>query len=288
MQLTFKKFLLGLAVILSVILFSQEISSAKNKNSSPLEVFFLNIGQGDAILIDYLSKYQILIDGGPNGKNLLNELGQVMPWGDKRIKLIILTHPDSDHLSGLIDVLDNYEAGVFIDNGQKADTDVYSQLETKIRQKGIKKEAAFEGSTFSFGQWLDFSVFNPDISTDNLSEKNDNSLVLRMDFGKNSFLFTGDAEFGSEKDMIYDEENLDVDWLKVGHHGSKSSTSNEFLETTSPKYAVISVGKNNRYKHPSEETLKRLSDKNIKIFRTDEVGTIKVKCDKPDFSCVVE
>jgi len=273
---------------LLVILFSQEISLAKNKSGSPLEVFFLNVGQGDAILVNYLSKYQILIDGGPNGKNLLNELGQAMPWGDKRIELIILTHPDSDHLSGLIDVLDNYEIGVFIDNGQKADTEIYDQLENKIRQKGIKKEAAFEGSSFSFGQWLEFSVLNPDMLNSGSVERNDNSLVLRMDFGENSFLFTGDAEKGSEEDMIYDEENINVDWLKIGHHGSKSSTSEVFLKATTPEYAIISVGADNRYGHPAEEVLTRLKDEEVEILRTDKQGTIKVSCKGLDQRCNIE
>ena len=120
-----------------------------------------------------------------------------------------------------------------------------------------------------------------------VSDRNDSSLVIRMDFGENSFLFTGDAEFGAEGDMIYDEEDIDVGWLKVGHHGSKSSTSDKFLELTSPEYAIISVGANNRYKHPSEETLARLDDKSIKTFRTDKLGTIQVGCESPKQNCEI-
>lgn len=288
MNLTFKKFIGGLAIVLLAVLISQEISRAKNSDASALEVNFLNVGQGDATLINYLGQYQALIDGGSNGKKLLSELGKAMPWGDKNIELVILTHPDADHLSGLVDLLDNYEAGIFLDNGQEADTEIYKQLKQKIEDNKIKKESLAEGSNFNIGELLNFKIFNPDEAGISGEERNDNSVVLKMEFGENSFLFTGDAETSAEGDMIYDEENINVDWLKVGHHGSKNSTAENFIEAVSPRYAIISAGAGNRYGHPHEETLARLKNKNVDILRTDEKGTIKIACSSLDKKCEVK
>jgi beta-lactamase superfamily II metal-dependent hydrolase len=259
----------------------------KEKKRASLEVCFLDIGQGDATLINYLNNYQILIDGGPKGKDVLTEISKNMPTFDQKIELVILTHPDRDHLTGLVEVLKNYQVDLFLDNGQTTDDEVWQELQRVIKDKGIRKETLLEGSKIKLGNDLSLDIFNPDIIEENGKDKNDFSVVFRMNFGINSFLFTGDAEFKTEGDMIYDQEHLDTDWLKVGHHGSKGATSEVFLEKVTPDYAVISAGKDNSYGHPTEEVLERLKTAGAEIFRTDRQGTIKVKCKNKEEECSV-
>jgi competence protein ComEC len=288
MKFDFKKTLVIFVLFLIALFVCFEILRREEKIDIPLEVNYLDIGQGDATLINYLGRYQILIDGGPNGKKVLSELGKVMSPFDHKIEMVILTHPDQDHLAGLIDVLQNYEVGVFLQNGQNAETNIFQQLQKIVSEKQVRSEFVLEGSTFSIGENLDFKIFNPDFREEADKDRNEQSIVVRMDFGENSFLFTGDAEESAEADMISDQENLDVDWLKTGHHGSKSSTSEKFLEVVTPKYAIISAGKGNRYGHPNKETLQRLEEIGAKIFRTDEQGTVVVDCLQLQEACFVK
>ena len=278
MELTFKKALLVFVILFGAIFAGQEITNARNEKTESLEVNFMDVGQGDATLINYLGKHQVLIDGGPNGKEFLYRLGKVMPWGDKEIEVVVLTHPDKDHLAGLIDLAENYKVGIFLYNGQSAETEIYKQLQETLVEKNIKQEILLEGSNINIGKHLKLKVFSPDVLITEDKKRNEQSIVLRMDFGENSFLFTGDAEMKTEKDMIDDEEDLDVDYLKVGHHGSKHSTSKEFLAKVTPEYAIISSGKDNRFGHPASEVLEKLNLIRAKIFRTDEKGTVKVVC----------
>jgi competence protein ComEC len=288
MNFTFKKFLAGFVILLAVVFVGQEITDIRNDRTESLEVNFLDVGQGDANLINYLGKYQVLIDGGPNGKEFLYQLGKVMPWSDKEIEVVVLTHPDEDHLAGLIDLVENYKIGVFLYNGQLAETEIYKQLQEALVEKNIKQEVLMEGSNIDIGKHLKLKVFNPDILVTGDKRRNEQSVVLRMDFGENSFLFAGDAGIETEDAMIADREDLDVDYFKVGHHGSKYSTSEEFLSRVTPEYAVISSGKDNRFGHPTEEVLERLGSVNAEIFRTDEKGTVRIICGGIKAKCRVE
>lgn len=287
MNLTFKKFLIGLVAFFGLILVCQIFQNNCQGKIIPLKIDFLDVGQGDATLISYLGQYQILIDGGPNGEKLLSSLQEKIPWGDKNIEMVILTHPDQDHLKGLIDIMDYYSIGIFLDNGQKAQTEIFKALEEKLKNSSVKTQTIGEGSKINIGKYLNFSFLNPDELIEEDKDRNDQSIVFRMDYGENSFLFTGDAEELSELDMIDDEENIDVDFLKVGHHGSKNSTSEKFLAGASPEYGIISVGKNNRYHHPTEEALERLKNADAKILRTDELGTVELICQNPKGKCEV-
>lgn len=255
----------------------------------PLEVSFLDVGQGDAILINYLQQYQILIDSGSSGKKVLVELSKVMPFMDDKIEVVIVTHPDKDHFAGFIDVLKKYNIGLILDNGQDFDDEVWQEFQKLIAEKGISKQTIVEGSTMQIGgvkdiQNIGFKFFNPDKIENDKKEKNESSIVTRVDYGENSFLLTGDIGFDTEVDMIFDKEDLDVDWLKAGHHGSKYSGSDFFLARVTPAWAIISVGENN-YGHPTEEALNRLRSVGSGILRTDELGTITVQCAK---ECVVK
>ena len=257
-----------------------------NGHFAPLEVSFFDIGQGDAILINFRKKYQILIDGGPSGKKVLQELAKAMPVFDNKIEIIISTHPDRDHFVGLIDVIKKYDIGEILINGQQSDDELWQAFQEEVVKKNIKEETVGEGSQIDIGSDFKVTFFNPDKIEKNRKAKNDSSVVARLDYGQNSFLFTGDAGFDAEMDMIFDHENLDVDYLKVGHHGSRYSTSKFFLARVTPLWSIISVGEND-YGHPTRETIDRLKEVNSKILRTDQLGTITVKCPDKQKSCIL-
>jgi len=236
-------------------------------SSNYLEVVFFDVGQGDAIFIETPLKQQILIDGGSNREKIIENLSKEMPFWDKTIDLIVLTHTDKDHITGLLQVLKEYEIENIVWTGVG---------ENKEWEELIEKEEARilnlrKGSKILFSSIV-FEVLYPD-KGDNFPSSNDSSIVLKMDYDKSSFLFTGDIT--SEKESII---GVDIDVLKIAHHGSKYSTSLDFLENTSPELVIIQVG-NNSYGHPSEDVLTRLDNFGIKTLRTDINGTIKVVSD---------
>lgn len=288
MNNNYQRFLLFLLLVLLLVFLGIELSFFSFREKIPLQVHFLDVGQGDSTLIQYLDNYQILIDGGPQGRNLLSQLSGVIPSADRTIELVILTHPDKDHLAGLVDVLETYSVKAILHNGQQADTKIYQQYQEVVQERGVTEYVFGEGSEISLGDNLKLQSFNPDSVAEIKSDRNENSVVLRLDYGENSFLFTGDADFSSEQDMMSDEENIDVDWLKVGHHGSKNSTSEEFLGAVTPKWAIISAGKANRYGHPHDDLLGRLKKAGSEILRTDESGNIAVVCFNPKEECVLK
>lgn len=223
-----------------------------------LRVYFFDVGQGEAILIQKAGR-QILIDGGPS-KKILTKLGGVMPFWDKNIELVISTHPDYDHLVGLNYVLERYKTDLILETSQECHTQVCQKWQKFDRPRKI----AQVGQQIKLGpNWL--------INILSVEE----SIVARMLYSDKSFLFTGDAGFQTEKELIQENFNLQADVLKVGHHGSKNSTSLEFLKEVNPEIAVISVGRNNQYGHPSPEVLERL--RGIQVWRTDLMGDIEIR-----------
>lgn len=273
-MLSFKKALLFLSIFLLLVLTVQLFLSQPFNKKIPLVVSFLDVGQGDAILINYQNQYQILIDSGISNKKIMGELGRAMPAQDRFIEIVIATHYDKDHIGGMRAVLENFKVGLFLDNGQFAETDAATVVTDLLEDKKIPHQAILENSRVEFGGDFILSFLNPDGLELNANE---NSVVARLDFGQNSFLFTGDIGFKTENDLIQDEHDLDIDWLKVAHHGSKNSSGVNFLEKASPLKAVISVGKNS-YGHPAEDTLGRLRDSGAEILDTLEKGTIRVEC----------
>lgn len=246
----------------------------------PLEVTFFDIGQGDAIFIETPQRHQILIDGGPSSK-ILEKLGKELPFYDRSIDLIILTHPDPDHLNGLVEVLKSYKIKMACFNGAKGTNPAFSEFEKKILKNKIPLVVLYNGRKIRIGEKIYFSIFSPFESFEGkeVSDFNTSSIVAKLVFGQNEFLFTGDAPKSIEKTLIESNLNLDSDILKVGHHGSKTSTTDIFLDKVSPDIAVISVGKNNQYGHPHPEVLERLEKYGIKVLRTDLDGDIKIFSD---------
>ncbi|MDO8601292.1 MAG: ComEC/Rec2 family competence protein [bacterium] len=244
-----------------------------------LEVNFFDVGQGDSIFIETPYRDQILIDGGPDA-TILEKLRKEMPFWDRTIDLIILTHPEKDHLTGLLDVLKRYQVENILWTGVVRDTAEYKEWEKLIKEEGARIIIAKSGENFSFSDKLSLLVLSPSEILEGkvFKDSNDTSIVAKLTFGDNSFLFTGDISKSVEKKLLLGstEQQLKAEVLKVAHHGSKTSTSKEFAETVSPEIAVIQAGKDNSYGHPRQETLDTLAEYGIKILRTDLDGDIKI------------
>ncbi|MFH1979111.1 MAG: MBL fold metallo-hydrolase [Patescibacteria group bacterium] len=243
-----------------------------------LEVYFLDVGQGDAIFIQAENGNQVLLDGGKN-KEVLRQLSKVMPFYDRSINVVIESHPDSDHISGLVDVLKRYNVGLMMESGVDTSSDVYQEIEKVVKEKNIQKVLARKGMIINLGGGAYLEILFPDREVNGL-ETNQASIVAKLVYGETSFLLTGDSPKSMEKYLVsVFGEGLDSNVLKVGHHGSKTSTSELLLGYSDSEYAVISVGADNSYDHPSQEVLDLLERFDVKILRTDERGTIKIKSD---------
>ncbi|MBI2042002.1 MAG: MBL fold metallo-hydrolase [Candidatus Nealsonbacteria bacterium] len=260
---------------------------------SGLEVTFFDVGQGDAAFIETPERMQILIDGGPTSV-ILEKLGKEMPFWDRTIDWIILTHPEKDHLSGLIEVLKSYNVKNILWTGIVRDTAEYREWQKLIKEEGAGIVIAKAGmcalsdsaQSCALSESAHVDILYPFESLEGkeLKDSNDTSIIAKLVFGKISFLFTGDATQSVEKELVRGPtpHNLDSDVLKVGHHGSKTSTSKEFVKAVSPEVAVISAGKNNSYGHPHREVLDNLAG--INILRTDLDGDIKIISDGVNYT----
>ena len=244
-----------------------------------IEVIFFDVGQGDATLIQTNDGKQILIDGGP-GKTILAKLGNALPYWDREIELVILTHPHADHLDGLIEVLKNYDIKTVLDSGARYHTADYAEWQRLLKEKQIPALIAKAGQRVHLSSSAFLDVLAPlentmDTSSDDI---HDAMIVARLTMREqHGVLFAGDAERRVEHQLLASFPHmLDADVLKVGHHGSKTSSSEAFLKAVSPDTAVISVGAKNRYGHPHQSVLDRLERLGIQIRRTDIEGDIRL------------
>ena len=250
-----------------------------------LEVIFFDVGQGDAILIETPQGHQILIDGGPTSL-ILEKLSQEIPFWDRTIDLIILTHPESDHLAGLLDVLRSYQVKNILWTGVIRDTGTFGQWQELIGKEKAEIYIAQAGQKIIAHQAV-LEVLHPfeNLAGKSVKDANNTSIVLRLNLGGISFLFTGDAYKSVERELLsLAKQQLDADILKVGHHGSRTSSAQEFIIGVLPEIAVISAGRNNSYGHPHQETLATLEKYGISIFRTDLNGDIKIISDGTNYA----
>ena len=259
----------------------KKASPARNTTSAKLEnemkVHFIDVGQGDCIFIELPNDETMLIDAGEYDE-VDGAVTYIHSQGYDTIDYVIATHPHSDHIGGMKTIFDNFDVKNAYLSPAISTTKTYERMLDAIENSDAKAHKAFAGTEIISEDNLSAIVVapatdNPDDYTENL---NDSSVILKITYGETSFLFTGDAE-KAEEDAI--RTNIKCDVLKIGHHGSRTSTSANFLKKVEPKYAIISVGEGNEYGHPTEEVLKRLEERNIEVYRTDLKGTIVVTSD---------
>ncbi len=278
-MLVVRKLIIGIIVILFCFNVLAWTAIFQIRERQFLKVVFFDIGQGDSIFIETPKKTQILIDGGPSSK-VVEKLGNELPFSDRSIDLVIATHPDSDHIGGLVEVLKSYQVDLVASTGVKGSTAEFDEFASEVEKSKANQVILKKGQRISIGN-LFLYVLAPleDFEGKVVKDYNTSSLVLKAVYGNNSFLLTGDAPQSVEKKMAEQGENLASQVLKVGHHGSASSSSDIFLEKVDPEIAVIQVGRDNSYGHPNSEVLDRLEKYGIMLLRTDQQGDITITLD---------
>lgn len=248
-----------------------------------LHVVFFDVGEGDAIFVETPRGQQILVDGGPSPTTLIGALGRRMPFWDRSLDLVILTHADEDHIAGLIPVLERYRVGQVLDSGYEHDNPMYERWLELISEREIPTRLARAGMRIGTGDGMEFTVLHPGPELMNYTgaDANNNSVVVRLVMEQVSFLLPGDIEEAAEEVLVASGQELTSTVLKAPHHGSSTSSSAAFLKAVNPELLVISVGADNRFDHPSPQVLKRLEESvgGERILRTDERGTIEVVTD---------
>jgi len=266
-----------LATLVTMLL----VLGCANNNHPKLRVHFVDVGQGDSILLD-LDETEVLIDGGPKSSDVDTYLENYV---DGSLEAIIATHPDADHIGGLIAVLDTFKVEEIWLNGDASESNVYSEFMDKVNAENAESKEARRGDTIAL-DGLNFDVLNP---VEHLfSDRNRNSIVLMLSYGDIDFLFTGDAEEEAEASMIADGVLTHIEILKVSHHGSRTSSSQAFLDVVQPEVAIYIAGMNNQYGHPHEETLARLYDIGADLYGTDVSGDIIVTTDGETYNVSTE
>lgn len=255
-----------------------------------LQIYALDVGQGDSLLIISPGHKAVLIDGGPAGADEA-VLAALQRHRVVALDLAVATHPHADHIAGLRRVIELVPVSNFLDSGQPYPSAEYERLLRTISDRGFRFINAQRGQTFELDSGVKLEVLNPQGHSQWINKvrpggslENANSVVLRLTYGNFAMLFTGDAEFETEALLMKAGLPLQAQVLKLGHHGSRYATSGRFLETIKPQAAIISCGADNRYGHPAQETLNRLRQSNINTFRTDLNGEITVISDGKTFN----
>ena len=245
-----------------------------------LTISVLDVGQGDAILVETPDGRHVLIDGGPSGQAVTEALGRELPFWERTLDLVVLTHPQEDHLAGLIEVLERYDVRQVLATPSVAETAAYREWRETIRRQGIAYRVARPGEWIDLGDGVALWVLGPGEEALSSAEPNDASLVLKLTWGEASFLLTGDIEIDGEEALLAadgGDGGLRSVVLKVPHHGGATSSSEAFLRAVQPAVAVVSVGEDNRFGHPSAAALDRLGD--ALVLRTDQHGTVRLSTD---------
>lgn len=270
MKFQYKKTIfIALALALSLVVYALATAT-----TSGAKVVFLNVGQGDATLVSLPGETQILIDGGPSNE-LTVSLGRYIPFYDRTIELVILTHPHADHLRGINEVLDRYKVENVMFSGVGYDSEIFKGFINRLENEGAQVYIARAGDTVVWDNKPILRVLSPDeyLLGQEFKKIHESTVVSELVIGGVKFLLTGDIEEALEKNLLDRGVVSDVDVLKVAHHGSKTSSSFAFLNAALPETAVVSVGKNS-FGHPAEEVINRLKKLGSKILRTDEAGDI--------------
>ncbi len=277
MEKTIYKIKLILIIISTIMIFSSCTPANDTGSDSNMSVHFIDVGQGDSTLIISPKGDAMLIDAGNNGVGD-DVIAYMKKQGIEKLEVLIGTHPDADHIGGLDTVIYEYDVESFYMPRKSHTTKTFKDVLLAAKEKGLKIKEAKIGETFMIGEEVKCEILNP------VKEYgNDNNLwsaVVRIEYGKRSFLFMGDAEVENESDILEYGEYVDSDVIKLGHHGSSTSSSKRFIEAVSPDAAVVSCKMGNSYGHPHKETLELLEKEGVQLYRTDEQGDIVFYCDK--------
>lgn len=242
---------------------------------------FLDIGQGDGILITTPDQHHILVDGGPE-QFVLEELGESLPFLHRTLDLVVLTHPHADHVMGLVPVLERYSVKRVLFSGVNYESPIYDAFLNEIRERDIPLEVARASQDwrlpFKNGGEIVFDVLYPfeSLLGDHRSNVNNASVVMKVMYGPHKILLTGDAELEVESELVATDLDLSAHLLKAGHHGSRTSSSWEFLKRVNPEIVVIQCGTDNPFGHPHPETLEKLQDLDVEVRRNDLEGRIRI------------
>jgi competence protein ComEC len=266
-------------LLIGTVLLNVCVWFSLHRTTHELFVSFLNVGQGDAILIESPTGTQLLIDGGRD-QSVLRELGKRMSPFDRSIDLVLETHPDADHIGGLPSVFDRYTVGGFLLPGVDADTNPAKALDAAVHEEtGVQEYELRRGDRIHLGggAYLDILFPDRDVST---IERNTGSMIARLVYGDTSFMLTGDSPQVIEEYLVaLDGDTLESDVLKAGHHGSRTSTSDAFLEAVAPGAVVISAGESNSYGHPHPEVVAKIEASGARLFTTIEEGAVVFESD---------
>jgi competence protein ComEC len=271
------KFIIIPLLIATALVFYFESETRRHRE---MQAVFFDIGQGDAFMVTTYEGNQVLVDGGP-GSRVLEGLGRAMPFFDRKIEMMVLTHAHLDHLDGLVPVMRRYQVGKILLPNVDYNSAPYEEFLNEARREGSEIIYAVQGQRIWLDQSTVLDVMHPQ-SKESMAfgkndDLNDSSIVAMLIFGKVKMLLTGDAGANIESGLL-PRFNLDADLLKVGHHGSKYSTSQEFIDEVTPEFSVISSGEN-KYGHPDPGVIERLKGKNSQVLRTDQVGDIEFHSD---------
>ena len=245
-----------------------------NKGKAKFQVHFIDVGQGDSILLKNENAF-MLIDGGPNS-SVDKVVSYLKKAGVKKLDYVIATHPHEDHIGGIDGVIDNFEISKVYMPKVTATTKTFKDVVESMKKKNLKAKNPTPGETFKLGE-AEITILAPNSTT--YEDTNNYSIVLRVTYGSNSFLFTGDAETLSEKEILKKGFEVKADVIKLGHHGSRTSSSSTFIKAVNPKYSVITLAQGNDYGHPHKEVMERIKEMGIKLYRTDESGDIVLTSD---------
>lgn len=277
--------LIIIAVAIFQLLTSEDDPDLQAHHSGDLTVDFIDVGQAEAILITTSEGNTMLIDAGDNSdEDYMVEF--LNKKGIKKLDFVIGTHPHADHIGGLDSVIRNFEIGEIYMPKVAHTTKTFEDVLLAVKEKGLKIMTAKAGVTLGLDDRMQIEMMGP--VSDSYSNLNDYSAVIRLKYGTMTFLFTGDAEKISEHEMIEEGYPLNAVVLNLGHHGSNTSTTDEFLAAVNPKYAVISSGKDNKYGHPDKDIIQKLEDNNIAYFNTQTHGTITAITNGQDIEWMTE
>ncbi len=285
---------LGLWSIIAVMMLATAATwaAALERPDGRLHVTYLDVGQGDSIFIVTPGGRQVLIDGGPDPKLLLNLLGERMPFWDRSLDLVVLTHPHADHAAGLIEALRRYDAALVLEREVEHTSSEYASWRAVLSARDGPVVQALPGQHIQLDHGLLLEVLYPpeELLVGTSSDLNNSSVVTRLVYGETSFLLAGDIQWDAENYLLRRSHHLDSTVLKVGHQGSRTSTTPDFLREVSPQVAVISVGADNRFGHPHPEVVETLTEAlgNDRVFSTHEHGSVEIVSDGVSLSVHTE